>query len=286
MESPQAENTSTELHSWVKQTQACLERTKPGSDGLIRPDKTKRLNVSVSKDSIQRAMLIWDRILKAIEGAGFRKRLTVEPPTRTVVTVDGEDLGIALREKIARREHVPTPEEGARMRQFKHLRGVPAWDYIPSGKLVMTIEYLNCQNLTVNEVTWSDSEKKLIEDRLDSFADVLVKVAKGIKEALARAEEWERTWAEEERRRQEATRAQAEQKRRIEELERQPASWRLACSIRQFVLAVRDEATRRMGGMEPGSPLDQWTQWAERHAATIDPAGSVLASALPASQGG
>jgi len=45
----------------------CLERTKPGQVGLIRPDKIKRLNVCVSKESIQRAMLIWDRILKAVE---------------------------------------------------------------------------------------------------------------------------------------------------------------------------------------------------------------------------
>lgn len=48
--------------------------------------------------------------------------------------------------------------------------------------------------------------KKRIEDRLASFADVLVDVAKDIKESRARAAEWKRNWAEEERRKQEAAR--------------------------------------------------------------------------------
>ncbi len=51
-----------------------LERAKPGNDGLTHPEKIKRLNVCVGKESIQRAMLIWDRILKAIEASKFKIR--------------------------------------------------------------------------------------------------------------------------------------------------------------------------------------------------------------------
>src|SRR5262245_49150904 len=98
METTTAADTSTEYHPWVVLTQACLERTKPGQDWLLRTDKINRLNVCVSKESIQRAMLIWDRILKAVEASEFKIRMEKEAPCRTIVTVDGEELNITLKE--------------------------------------------------------------------------------------------------------------------------------------------------------------------------------------------
>jgi hypothetical protein len=272
--------TSTDLHPWVVLTQACLERTKPGDDGLVRPDKIKRLNVCVGKDSIQRSMLIWDRILKTAEQGRFKARMEKEPPCRTIVTVDGEELSIGLKEKTHRREHVPTPAEKLEMKRYTHIHSVPAWDYFPSGRLVLSIKHMN-----TNELTWSDNDKKRIEARLNSFAEVLAEVAKEIKERRAKAQEWERNWAEEQRRRYENAQREAEERKRREELERQASSWRLAGSIRQFVQAVREEAVRRTDGFLPGSPLDQWIQWAERHATSIDPVGTVLRSASSAPDG-
>jgi len=104
--------------------------------------------------------LVWDRMLKAIEAGRFPERLTAEPPYRTVVTVDGEDVSIALREKTTRRKHVPTPEERARMRTCKVFHRVPAWDFIPTGKLVLAIDCLSEGNRPVNGVTWADTDRK------------------------------------------------------------------------------------------------------------------------------
>jgi hypothetical protein len=135
-------------------------------------------------------------------------------------------------------------------------------------------------HLTVNRRTWTDADKKRIEDRLASFGDVLADVIREIKQALARAEKRQRCWAEED------ARIQAEERKRVEELERQAAAWQVSCSIRQFIEAVRAEATRRTERIEPGSSLDHWIQWAERHANTLDPVGSVLAGAVSADQQG
>jgi hypothetical protein len=222
-------------------------------------------------------MLIWDNILKEIESAGHKRRITKEEPCQTLVTVDGEELSIGLKEKTTRKEHVPTPEEIRRSKPYTHLFQPPKWVYVPSGTLTLKIDHDGR-----NQLNWTDTDKKRIEDRLTSFADVLVEIAKEIKECRARAEEWKRQSTEEERRRHEAARHRAEENRRIEELERQASSWRKACSIRQFVEAVREEAIRRTGGIEPGGPLDLWIQWAERHVNALDPVGSVLAKAIPA----
>lgn len=275
METTTFAETSTELHPWVVLTQACLERTKPGEDGLLRPDKIKRLNVCVGKESIQRAMLIWDRILKAVEASKFKVRMEKEAPCRTIVTVDGEELNITLKEKSARSEHKPTPAEKREMERNRHFHDVPKWDYTPTGILVLSIDHNKS-----NEHKWTDGKKR-IEDRLTSIAEVLVDVAKDIKESRARAEEWKRNWAEEQRLRQEAARLQAEENRRIDQLERQASSWRSVCLLRGFIDAVRGEATRRSGAIEGGSPVDQWLRWAERHAASIDPVGSVIGHLTP-----
>ncbi|HTU22443.1 MAG TPA: hypothetical protein VMG10_30665 [Gemmataceae bacterium] len=231
-------------------------------------------------------MAIWDRLLKAVEASGFKVRMEREYPGRTIVTVDDEELSVRLREKVSRTEHVPTEAEKERMERFKHLHGVPVWDHRPSGKLVLTIDYLNCHNQTVNQVTWTDNDKKRIEDRLDSVSNVLEEVAKDLKRRRALWEERERTMKEEERRRQEAARLEAEEKKRIEQLQRQASAWTVACSIRQFVQAVRQEAARRTGAIEPGGLLDDWLQWAERHAASIDPVAAVLAGTSPLEKGG
>jgi hypothetical protein len=275
MESSTTADKSTELHSWVVSTQACLERTKPGEDGLLRPEKIRRLNVCVSKESIQRAMLIWDRILKAVEASKLKIRMENEAPCRTIVTVDGEELSVSLKEKSARSEHKPTPAEKREMERSRHFHGVPKWDYTPTGILILSIDHEKR-----NEHKWTDGKKR-IEDRLSSLAEVMMDVAKDIKERRARAEEWHRNWVEEVRRRQEAARLQAEENRRIEQLERQASVWRSACSLRGFIDAVREEARRRSGAIEPGSPVDQWVLWAERHAASIDPVATVVANLTP-----
>ena len=285
MKSRTTTDTATGLHPWVKLTQARLEKAKPGLYDILLYPGPSRLNVLVSKAAIPRSMAIWDRLLKAVEASGFKVRMEREYPGRTVVTVDGEELPVRLREKVSRTEHVPTEAEKESMEQFHYLHGVPTWDYRPSGKLVLTIDYLNCHNQSVNEVTWSDSDKKRIEDRLGSVSNVLEEVSKDLKRRTALWEERERTMREEERRRQEAARLEAEEKKRIEQLERQAAAWTVACSIHQFVQAVRQEATRRRGAIEAGDPLGQWFQWAERHAASIDPVAVVLAGTSPGGNG-
>ena len=51
-----------------------------------------------------------NRILKAVDGK-FKLRMESEYPCRTIVLVDNLELSIGVREKLIRREKVPTPEE-------------------------------------------------------------------------------------------------------------------------------------------------------------------------------
>lgn len=231
-------------------------------------------------------MAIWDQLLKALKTNRFKIRMQNEYPGRTIVTVDGEDMSIRLREKVQRQVHVATPEEIERAKRYSNLFPPPAWDHVPTGKLVLVVEYRNVNGACVEGFTWTDSDKKRIEDRLESFSQALVDLARCLKEEARHKMQNVNAWEEEERRRQDAGRQLAEEKKRVELLERQAATWTLACSIRRFVQAVRDEANRLGQRNEPGTPLDQWIQWAERHAASIDPVGSVVAGVGAPDQNG
>lgn len=268
-------DSSEELHPWVVMTEACLSRTKPDPDGLIRPEKLKRLNVCVSKASIRRSMSIWNRILKAVEGK-FKFRMEPEYPCRTIVLVDGLELSIGVREKLIRREHVPTPEEAERARGFTHFFQPPTYEYEPSGKLVLMIDYVHSDKSKSNQVTWTDYDKKRIEDRLEPIADVLAKVVMKMKMNWARGEEMQRQRAEERRQQEEAARLQAEEEMRISLLKKQVRFWEEVSSIRRLIHAVREEAIRRHGGIEPGGPLEKWLQWAATQAEKNDPISSIL----------
>ena len=271
----------SEWHPLVKMTQECLENTEPNENGVIYPIIAKRLNVSVSKDLIQRSLAVMNRLLESVEGSGYSLRIASGPPCLTIVTIADNDFCICLREKISRREHIVTPYDKLAMQRYKHLHGVPEWDYVPSGKLIFTIDYLNIHQQLVNEVKWIDGEKKRIEDRMESIGDVLAKVANDVKMKKEWADEAMLKWSEEQDRRNESNRIQAEQRKRINELVEQVSTWEQAHSIRLFTQAVQEEALRRHGKVEHGSPLDRWILSNKHHAETLDPIPALLAEMSP-----
>jgi hypothetical protein len=63
------------------------------------------------------------------------------------------------------------------MERNRFFHDVPKWDYTPTGILVLSIDHEKS-----NQHKWTDGKKR-IEDRLTSFAEVLVDVAKDVKES-------------------------------------------------------------------------------------------------------
>ena len=277
---------ATGLHPWVKLTQVSLEKAKPGMYDVVLYPGIGQLNMEVSKGAITRSMLIWDRLLKTMESNGFEVKMTTGVSgthhryggwRTTFDPLEGESVSqraCSNRSRKGKDEQLNLTHYG------------PTWDYRASGKLVLTIDHVNCHHQTLTEVTWTDTPKRRIEDRLDSFAEVLVETVKEMKRRWAAAKERDRILNEKLRKRDEAARLRAEEKRQKEELERQASAWTIACSIQHFIQGVREEAVRRRGGIDPGSPLEHWLQWAERHAASIDPIATVLAGTSHAENGG
>lgn len=265
------------LHPWICRTWRSLDKSTHEYHGLLRPEGNQALNVQVGRESIKRSMLICDQLLKAIDAQGFKVRSEDKYPFRTIVSVDGVQLSIVLREKTCRREHVPTTEERARMQRYPHLYPAPEWEYCPSGRFVFKIDYVNCHRESVNQVTWADSDRKLIEERLGTVVDLFSKVVRDIKRKIAWSEQDARERQEKERQRHEFARREAEEQKQRSELEQQAKSFEAACSLRRLIGCVRDEATSRQGKIDAESPIGRWIEWASRHADTLDPVPVVMA---------
>lgn len=253
-------------HPLVATAVHLLRKSRTNEQHILIPSGKKLLDLSVSLDTADRAMGIYDALIKALKVRGWS--LTVETVTeqertlhRTVATVREEKIPIAIEERIERTERAPDPKP-------KYPTYGKQWDYQTTGKLslFMTLPY------GVERVRgrWSDGAKHRVEDHLNDFIVGLVAASEAIKAKRvadeARAREWEaqrkREEAAEKRRQQEAARIRA--------LNADMKAWRRAHNVREYAVALRAaaEAASMMG---EESEFAWWVEWVEEYAERIDP---------------
>ncbi len=55
------------------------------------------------------------------------------------------------------------------------------------------------------------------------------------------------------------------------ELEQEVVNWAKAQQLRGYLAALKEVLIAKHGGIQPGSPADQWLSWAHQHADQLDP---------------
>lgn len=273
-------------HALVSTANQELQHAATGESGLIRHEDERTLHVVTSKASLRRALLIMDALLKALENLGH----TVgRGPT---VMIDGLALRFGIVEDLEKKREVPAEHDLDGSYSFGHSR----YDEkrVPSGRLALSIDHSDSYWLHGCRRTWRDTERHRLEDRLDRFiAGLLAMVACRKQYEVEQAKRMEQRRLEEERR-QEAARQLAEKRKqykaeaaRVNELITEAENWRKARLLREFVETVKREHTAA-GTFQPGSPIEQWAEWASRQADRLDPLRpsppSILDEDLPAEE--
>jgi len=267
--------TLADPHPPIERTLRSLEVARPRDDGLVRPRASRCLAIAVSPNLIQRALRIYDALLKALEQRGHKVSASSESGQLTQVVILDETVGIELEEHLERRER-PAPPPGPRQRhRFSFIKSPPVeYDYFPAGTLALRIE--GAFGVGYRR-TWSDG-KKTLEAQLNKFMAGLARAADGIKAERTRKEleEQRRRDAERQRQLEEARRAEAERLRREEraravDLNGKVAAWEEAGRLRAFAAAARAAAAARGESTQPGSLLARWLDWVEQRASMIDP---------------
>jgi hypothetical protein len=238
----------------------------------LTPSEWSCLAIEVTKSSLDRALRLFDAVIKAARERGWTVEAQSEGPFQTQVTVLEEAVAICLTEKV---RQVESPKQS----KVDAVRYVPYehYHYEPTGQL--TIRLATGDSFAWGTRTWNDGKVQRLETCLHDVMIGLVEVAEVKKVARRESEERQRLWAEEERQRQVAAERREREKDRREELQRQVDAWSRARELRAYLVALRTAARPHVTD-EPDGRLARWVRWAETYAARLDPLRAVASLPL------
>lgn len=243
-----------------------LRKSRTNEQHILVPSGKKMLDLSVSLGTADRAMGIYDALIKALAARGWS--LTVESVTeqertfyRTVATVREEKIPIAIEERIERTERKPDPKP-------KYPVYGKQWDYHPTGKLsiYMSLPY----DVERVRSRWSDGAKHRVEDHLNDFIVGLVAASEALKAKRAADEAREREWEARRKREEAAEKRRQQEAARIRALNADMKAWRRAHNVREYAAALR-QAAEAASMMGEESEFAWWVEWVEEYAERIDP---------------
>lgn len=254
----QVSDTIDRPHKLISPALKGLRKGRADREGLVEPTGDLRLPVKVSPKQVDRAMRLLDAIFKAIEQAGH-KVLGFEDynhPARFMV--EGEAIGFFIRERLVRSDHVPQKGEFY----------APKFDYNPSGKLRFKITYDKGYGRFKE---WQDSKRTSLESQVGLILRGILEASAGTKARREELQERERLWAEEAQRRWEHEERKKEEERQTAAFVDMASRWESSNLLRRFLCAVKEEAVRRSGSIDPGSSAADWLEKVESIAENLDP---------------
>jgi hypothetical protein len=274
--------TLVEPHRLVAQADRLLGKRK-SKDGIIPRPRQRCLDILVTAAVLERALLIMDALLKALEERNLKVEATApveedQPYQRwimsqTRVLVEGEWIAFAMEEQFDTIRH-PAPEPPKNLqgygRDYWIRQHTPEPDYVPNGKLALLIE--SEEGLGIRR-TWRDAQTQRVETSLGSFISHLYATAEAIKEKRAAAERSEEEWRQQRLRRLEEEQRRLEEDRRRTELLATLERWRLARDVRAYVDDVRSRILELKGTEPLEASLEEKLAWASAYADRVDPLG-------------
>lgn len=278
----------TSLHQLTEPSGRSLRRCKADYQGMKKVCLKKGFPITCSEEQIERALKIFDCLVKALEERRFQLTFgseekacwyesfssrsgwtsTSEEKCVSVLTVHvlQETVRIDLIEQTDTRaynaEEFPRKEGPGSSWWYSH----PSWLYKPNGKLMLRIlEDVGSRK------SWRDGKKQRVEDCIDSFLKGIVNAAES---KLLKREERERREKErqEQQRRWEEERQQKQmEERRQKQLWLDIEGWEKARRIREYVAAVAKRAETLKPEDAQLVQVQEWIKWANRVADAWDP---------------
>jgi hypothetical protein len=256
-------------HDLVSRSNAELQGARVNDSGFIARPEKPTLDITVSKASLRRSLLIMDALLKALEARGYE---VAAGPTAKILEAS---VGFGILETTETKKDPVEDHDLDGPYNFGHSRYNETRH--PSGRLVLKIDAGGAYWLGGARHTWKDTDKSKLETRLNSFVAGLIEVAARIKQHEEEQQKRQEAARQEEARRQEQARQLAEKRKlfkaeqaRVELLLEQADNWRSSKLVRELVEAVR-VAHSENGTREVGPDTVSWMRWALEQADRLDP---------------
>lgn len=256
----------TSPHPMVRTTKQAMKSAFHGMyDRLMPPWSPEEvLRIEVCDQSVERALLLMDTLLKALRSRGYDtafQRCDYNRDQLYEATLLGCGFHFVIRERFQRIEK-PDSDEWSRI--------MVEYEYRPTGNL----RFLVFRDDGWGPMfTFTDGKVRL-EDRLNGLVIKLLRKVQDSRrrEILSRLRDMERAEADQERRKaEEAARVEKQMEEQIIEA---ASAWSRCVHIREYVEAVRAEARRRSGDSELADETAKWLQWADAYVERLSPLGA------------
>jgi len=245
-------------HLLVQKSLVGLNKGKAQERGIIWSKNKICLDIKVTRDSIERASLIMDTLIKALLDRDCPIEITKEYPVKTIVTINDERFEIGIDEKTNQQPHKATAEE---KKDYPHGWGIPKYDYFPSGLLTLKIRDISYYGIRQQ---WSDGKIQRIDNCLGDFIEGLYLAANVRKERRIEKARREEEWERERIHRAEMRRLAEIEQKKIKKLTSDVTDWELAKRITAYLDAL-DQLSPNIEG------LPEWISWSRDYAKAINP---------------
>lgn len=268
--------TLTDPHALVAQTRKALAAERSTDNRLDRPQRAY-LDCRVAPDSVDRALRIFDTLLKGLESRGHAVEITADTPVPADQTRTHQPqpaVTTYTTQVVINGARIPLHliEERRTDRQWKaNSWGGGSYEsiYVPTGKLTLKLE----GGTSTIRSTWSDTASQTVESRLNTCVASCIRLAdwtirqRAIARITARqqrrsdrqAKRWE---AREKRRREAATRERERLSQRDTDLHHRLGRWMRAMELRAYATAVMTHHAIPTETVAQGtSRLGRWLRW-------------------------
>jgi hypothetical protein len=251
------------LHPLVEGARASLAKARPDERGILKARAKTKLYLPVSHDTLERALLTVDRLIAVLEALGNRAHLDLEQTPTLRFTIDGEDLGISVEEKVSAHRYRPKQSDSR-----KYPWQLPRYEYEPTGKLILRIHGKLPWGM---RTSWSDGTVQRVEALTEKVVIALYEAAAAQMQKRIDDERQAREREEQWRRAEEARELRRLEMQRRKHLQKLAAHYEEAQRMRQFVEAVEAHPAALSEITVQGMAIDPWIEWARDYATRYNP---------------
>ncbi len=276
-----SEEDPVEWHFAVRKTRAALRGaivdSKYGT--LIPKGDHPHLSISVTRTSIDRALLLLNQLAWQLEGLGFTFKDPKQGESLYSLRYGPTDteLSFLIKEEVERYERELKPEEKNKDPYFIWDR----WRYRPTGRLRLLITEYHPEGV---QKSWGDGKNTRLEDKLPDAAPGFVICAQGKHAKELEWAETRRRWAEEERQRREAEERKRKEDERRATLFTAVKNWSSATALRAFRAACEAHLKSASPGGTLGKAQEEWLAWVDMVIMESDPLSAGFLKRLEAQE--
>lgn len=274
-QSPKVKDQLKNPHSLVSRTYNFLKYKSKEKDfmddyGRLESVEPGYASVKVSLKSLNRTMCILDAIFKESERQGFKVDTHVKHHgNATFIQVDQAKVYVTIREE-GKQNKTKIINPRYRGEEFEYER-------FTTGKLKM---HLYTGPNSCSSWSISDNKNKTLEERLDEFFPVLLRIAQDEKQSRIESEEKERKAKIARKiRKQEEREYRAEMNKRAQ-LEEQSTIFTTSAYIYQYIQGVETKVNSITLNDDQIERFSEWKKWALEHAERLNPVNQKIVSFL------